>query len=68
MEPVCAWKSLDVDFSFFVSFWCFWVLFDPCLRPCLRNMLFLDVLVGVWWVICEFELKTFYLEKSGRRS
>ena len=36
MEPVCAWKSLDVDFFFFVGFWCFWMLFDPCLG----NMLF----------------------------
>ena len=39
MEPVCAWKSLDVDFFvFFVGFWCFGMLFDPCLR----NMLFCD--------------------------
>ena len=32
MEPVCAWKSLEMDFRFFVVFWCFWMLFDPCLR------------------------------------
>ena len=38
MEPVCAWKSLDVDFSFFCGFLVFWMLFDPCLR----NMLFCD--------------------------
>ena len=45
MEPVCAWKSLDVDFSFFFfcGFLVFWMLFDPCLR----NMLFGDDLVGV---------------------
>ena len=42
MEPVCAWKSLDLDF--FVGFWCFWMLFDPCLR----NMLFCD---EFWQVI-----------------
>ena len=30
-----ALTALDVDFSFFVGFWCFW-MFDPCFR----NMLF----------------------------
>ena len=59
MEPVCAWKSLDVDFSFFVGFWCF----GCCLTHVLGTCYFEMSLVGYF----EFELKTFHLENFGRR-
>ena len=60
MEPVCAWKSLDVDFSFFL--WVFGV-FGCCLTHVLGTCFFVMRLVGYF----EFELKTFYLENFGRR-
>ena len=43
------------------------VVFGCCLDPCLRNLMLWTYLVGVLWVICEFELKTFYLEKLEER-
>ena len=52
MEPVCAWKSLDVDFSFFVGFWCF----GCCLTHVLGTCYFVMSLVGYF----EFEWMTFY--------
>ena len=38
MEPVCAWKSLEMDFSLFL--W-FVVFFD--VDPCPRNLMFVTV-------------------------
>ena len=60
MEPVCAWKSLDVDFSFFCGFL---VFFGCCLTHVLGTCYFEMSLVG----FLEFELKMFYLENFGRR-
>ena len=63
MEPICAWKSLDVDFSFFffffVGFWCF----GCCLTHVLGTCYFVMSLVGYF----EFEWMTFYFENFGRR-
>ena len=60
MEPVCAWKSLDVDFSFFfVGFWCFGCFLTHVLGTCY----FVMSLVGYF----EFEWMTFYFENFGRR-
>ena len=51
MEPVCAWKSLE---RIFVCFWCFWMLFDPCLRNLLDVVnLFGRSFVGYLWVWAE---------------
>ena len=55
-----AWRWIFVCFC---GLWCFWMLFDPC--P--RNLILWLYLVGVLLGICEFELKTFYLEKLEER-